>query len=134
MATFTTNSFNDVLVLAKTFGTDALEFAIKNNTVNVAFPSLVRECKTWATRQIVELQNVNDGNIEYSLDAVFKAELVLDRYETNLKDITVVRTGFGAYIKPALIALSDGDINTDTLEYIINDVRNRNEARKVLGL
>ncbi|QXO11736.1 hypothetical protein pEaSNUABM44_00040 [Erwinia phage pEa_SNUABM_44] len=131
---FTTNSFNDVLVLAKTFGVAALDYAVQNNTINIAFPALVRECKRWATRQIIELQNVNDGNLEYSIDAVFKAELVLDQYDTNLNDITVVRTGFGAYTKPVRQAMQDGDINADTLEYILNDVRQRNEARKVLGL
>lgn len=134
MATFTTNSFNDVLVLAKTFGVAALDYAVQNSTVNMAFPALVRDCRRWATSQIIELQNVNDGNVEYSVDAVFKAEYepAINQYITNLNDITITRSGFGAYTKPARQAI--GDINADTLNYILNEVRERNEARIILGL
>lgn len=135
MATFTTNTYNDVLVLAKTFGIAALDYAVQNSTVNTAFPALVRDCRRWATRQVIELQNVNDGNVEYSVDAVFKSEKVLDnQYTTNLNDITITRSGFGAYTKPARQAMNDGDINADTLDYILNEVRERNEARIILGL
>ncbi|UYE98462.1 hypothetical protein XbC2_33 [Xanthomonas phage XbC2] len=136
MATFTTNSYNDVLVLAKTFGVDALEYAVQNSTVDVAFPALVRECKRWATRQVIELQNVNDGNVEYSVDAVFKAEYepAINQYITNLDDITITRTGFGSFTKNARQAMNDGDINADTLAFIVNAIREKGEARIILSL
>lgn len=135
MATFTTNSFNDVLVLAKNFGVAALDYAVQNSTVDVAFPALVRECRRWAARQVIELQNVNDGNVEYTIDAVFKAEKVLSNlYVTNLDDITINRCGFGAYTKPARQAMADGDINADTLSFIVNAIREKGEARIILGL
>lgn len=134
MATFTTNSYNDVLVLAKNFGVPALDYAVQNSTVDIAFPGLVRECRRWAARQTIELNSVNDGNIEYSIDAVFKAVKVRDTYITNLDDITIVRTGFGAYTKTVTQAMNDGDINADSLQYVLNAIRERGEARIILGL
>lgn len=131
---FTINSYADVLVLAKTFGNAALAYAVSNGTIQPEQCRLIGSCKRWASSSTIELENFNDGNNEYTVDAVFEAVDLGGIYNTNLNDVRIVRTGFGAYDVSIREAMDTGYIHKDTLAYIMQQTKERNEARSILGL
>ncbi|WEM33085.1 hypothetical protein EJP02_024 [Escherichia phage EJP2] len=131
---FTINSYADVLVLAKTFGNAALDYALQNGTIQPEQCRLIGSCKRWAVSNTIALENFNDGNNEYSVDAVFEAVDLGGIYNTNLNDVRIVRTGFGAYDLSIREAMDTGYISKDVLAHIMQLCVERNEARTILGL
>lgn len=132
--TFSITSFADVLVLARTFGKDALEYAVSNGTIQPEQCRIIGNCKRWAVSNTIALENFNDGNNEYSVDVVFEAVDLGGIYNTNLNDVRIVRTGFGAYDVSIREAMNTGYISKDLLAHIMQLWTERNEARTILGL
>jgi hypothetical protein len=132
--TFSITSYADVLVLARTFGKAGLEYAVSNGHMHPEYCRIIGSCKRWATNSTIELENFNDGNNEYSVDAVFDAVDLGGIYNTNLNDVRIVRTGFGAYDVSIREAMDTGYISKDLLAYIMQQTKERNEARSILGL
>ncbi|QUL77429.1 hypothetical protein A73_8 [Escherichia phage A73] len=131
---FTITSYTDVANIAKTFGPEALKYAVSNGKLTKEQCYLIGSCKRWAASRNIEIENVNDGNIEYSVDAVFKAVYLGGIYNTNLNDVRIVRTGFGAYDVPVREAMEKGYINPAILSMIMTEAKERNEVRAILGL
>ena len=129
---FTLNHFSDVVAVAKTFGTAALDYAIKHGTISIGAAQTIRDCKRWADSKTIAIENVNDGNIEYSVDAHFTTEQVGIEFHTLLQDVTIVRTGFGAYSVTVREAMEKGYIDAAILGSIMNTIKERNEAAKWL--
>ena len=129
---FTLNHFSDVVAVAKTFGVSALEYAMKNGTISIGACQTIRDCKRWAASEVIEIENVNDGNIEYSVDINFKSEFCGDNYITMLQDMSVVRTGFGAYNVDIKTAMEKGYITPAILANAIEEINKRNAASTVL--
>lgn len=132
--TFTILSYTDVVSIAKTFGADALKYAVANGNLTKEQCYLIGSCKRWAVSRNIEIENVNDGNIEYTVDAVFQAVDLGGIYNTNLNDVRIIRTGFGAYDVPVREAMEKGYINPTILNMIMTEAKNRNEVRAILGL
>ncbi|ELL7856442.1 hypothetical protein AAGG91_002819 [Salmonella enterica] len=131
---FTLNHFSDVVAVAKTFGVDALRYAMDNNTVSVGACHTIRDCMKWAANKVVSIDNFNDGNNEYSIDAVFSTENVAGLYITGLDDIRISRTGFGPFYGDARKAMEKGIINAEQLGKVLKEIALRNEAAKAFGL
>lgn len=132
--TFSITSYADVLVLARTFGKAGMEYAVNNGHMHPEYCRIIGSCKRWATNNTIELENFNDGNNEYTVDAVFEAVDLGGIYNTNLNDVRIVRTGFGAYDVSIREAMDTGYISKDLLAYIMQQTKERNEARTILGL
>lgn len=131
---FTITSYADVANIAKTFGPEALKYAVSNGNLTKEECYLIGSCKRWAVSRNIEIENVNDGNIEYSVDAVFQVVDLGGIYNTNLNDVRIVRTGFGAYDVPVREAMEKGYINPAILSMIMTEAKQRNEIRAILGL
>lgn len=129
---FTLNHFSDVVAVAKTFGVAALDYAIKHGTISIGACQTIRDCKRWAAATSIQIENVNDGNIEYSVDAHFTAEQVGTEFHTFLQDVTIVRTGFGAYSVSVREAMEKGYINPEILANVMNSIKERNDASRWL--
>ena len=125
---FTLNHFSDVVAVAKTFGVAALEYAMKNGTISIGACQTIRDCKRWAASHTIEIENVNDGNIEYSVDVHFTAEKIGGSFYTMLQDLTIVRTGFGSYSVDVRTAMEKGYINPEILASVMKEINERNEA------
>lgn len=125
---FTLNSYSDVVAVAKTFGIDALRYAMDNRTVNPDTTTLICQCLAWAANQTVSVENVNDGNNEYSVDAVFTVEKIGAMHITGLNHITIIRTGFGAWSGNIREAMEQGIINTEQLTKLLKEIGERNAA------
>ena len=132
--TFSITSFADVLVLARTFGKAGLEHAVSNGHMHPEYCRIIGSCKRWAVSRNIEIENFNDGNNEYTVDAVFESVDLGGIYNTNLNDVRIVRTGFGAYDVSIREAMDKGYISKDQLAYIMQQTKERNEARTILGL
>lgn len=131
---FTIQSYADVVTVAKTFGPAALDFAIQNRTINADAGYIVHGCKEWATSQDIELANVNDGNTEYTITAIFKAEKLLNDYETYIDNVTIIRTGFCSYELSLGDAILGHEITLSVVSGLLEEIRLRNEARTALSL
>ncbi|BDU13346.1 hypothetical protein [Escherichia phage phiWec190] len=127
-------SYTDVVNIAKTFGAEALKYAVSNGNLTKEQCYLIGGCKRWAVSRNIEIENVNDGNTEYSVDAVFQSVDLGGIYNTNLNDVRIVRTGFGAYDVPVREAMEKGYINPTILNMIMTETKQRNDARAILGL
>lgn len=130
---FTLNHFSDVVAVAKTFGVAALEYAMKNGTVSPGACQTIRDCMKWAANNVVSVDNFNDGNNEYSVDAVFTSENVCGLYITNLDDICISRAGFGSFYGNARDAMQQGIINAEQLGKVLKEIALRNDAAKAFG-
>lgn len=131
---FTITSYADVANIAKTFGPEALKYAVSNGNLTKEQCYLIGSCKRWAVLTFVEIENVNDGNIEYTVDAVFESINLGGIYNTNLNDVRIIRTGFGAYDVPVREAMEKGYITPAILSMIMTEAKERNEVRAILGL
>lgn len=129
---FTINSFADVVAVARTFGVAALRHIVEKHTISMDAERMIYDCQKWAASKTIEIENVNDGNIEYSVDVVFKAERLGGDSYTNLDDLTITRTGFGSYSVGVREAMAKGYINADKLNKIMSEIKARNEASDVL--
>jgi hypothetical protein len=127
---FTLNHFSDVVAVANTFGIDALRYAMDNQTVSPGATRTICECMAWATNQTVSIENVNDGNIEYSVDAVFTSEKIAGLYITGLDQIRISRVGFGSFHGDVREAMEKGIINAEQLGKVLNEIALRNAAAK----
>jgi hypothetical protein len=131
---FSIQSYADVATIAKTFGPQALEYAVSNGNLTKEQCYLIGSCKRWAISRNIEIENVNDGNIEYSVDAVFQSIDLGGIYNTNLNDVRIVRTGLGSYDVSIREAMEKGYISKDQLAYIMQQTKERNEVKAILGL
>lgn len=131
---FSIQSYADVANIAKTFGPHALEYAVSNGNLTKEQCYLIGSCKRWSVSRNIEIENVNDGNIEYTVDAVFQAVDLGGIYNTNLNDVRIIRTGFGAYDVSIREAMDKGYISKDQLAYIMQQTKERNEVKAILGL
>lgn len=125
---FTLNHFSDVVAVAKTFGTDALRYAMDNRTVSPGATRTICECMAWAVNQTVSIENFNDGNNEYSIDAMFTVEKIGGMHITGLNHITIIRTGFGAWDGSARDAIEQHIITPEQLGKVLNEIGQRNAA------
>lgn len=130
---FTLNHFSDVVAVANTFGIDALRYAMDNHTVSQGATRTICECMAWATNQTVSVDNFNDGNNEYSVDAVFTSEKIAGLYITGLDQIRISRTGFGSFDGDVREAMENGIINAEQLGKVLKEIALRNEAAKAFG-
>lgn len=130
---FTLNHFSDVVAVANTFGVDALRYAMDNHTVSPGATRTISDCMSWATNQTVSIDNFNDGNNEYSVDAVFSTEKIAGLYITGLEQITILRTGFGYFDGTARQAIEQGIITPEQLSKVLNEIALRNAAAKAFG-
>ncbi len=130
---FTLNHFSDVVAVANTFGIDALRYAMDNHTVSPGATRTICECMAWATNQTVSIDNFNDGNNEYSVDAVFVTEKVAGMHITGLDQITIIRTGFGSFDGTVREAMEQHIITPEQLGKVLNEITLRNAAAKAFG-
>lgn len=131
---FSIKTFADVITVAKTFGRPALDHAIAHSTLSQDANEVIFKCISWAASQIVSIENVNDGNVEYSVDATFRYEDAAGKYITQLQDIRIIRQGFGSYDVSVQEAMVKGYITADTLGRLLEEIRRRNDAAKALAL
>lgn len=131
---FSIQSYADVANIAKTFGPQSLEYAVSNGNLTKEQCYLIGSCKRWSVSRNIEIENVNDGNIEYTVDAVFQSIDLGGIYNTNLNDVRIIRTGFGAYDVSIREAMDKGYISKDQLAYIMQQTKERNEVKAILGL
>ncbi len=125
---FALNSFSDVVAVAKTFGPAALRHVTEKHTISMEAERRIFDCMKWAASTVIEIDNVNDGNIEYSVDAVFTSEKVAGVYYTGLDEITIIRQGFGSYTVTVREAMAKGYITKEQLSNVISIITARNEA------
>lgn len=130
---FTLNHFSDVVAVAKTFGVAALEHAVKNSTVSPGACRTIHDCMAWAANNVVSVENVNDGNNEYSIDAVFTHEDLAGMRITGLDDICISRDGFGSFYGDVRSAMEQGIINAEQLGRVLKEIALRNEASTAFG-
>lgn len=130
---FTLNHFSDVVAVANTFGVDALRYAMDNRTVSTGATRTICECMAWAANQTVSIENFNDGNNEFSVDAVFVTEKVAGMHITGLDQITIIRTGFGSWSGTVREAMEQYIINPEQLGKVLNEIALRNAAAKAFG-
>lgn len=131
---FTIKNVADVIAVANTFGSAALDYIIENNTMTAEVNQIIRDARRWAKRQIIEIESVSDTNRNYDVTAVYYVNTTGTEYVTNLNDIQVTRTGCGAYTLPIAEAINQGLISAFVLHNVLTVVRDRNAARKALGL
>lgn len=126
---FTINSYSDVVSIAKTFGVDALKHVVTFHTMTEQAEGIITSCMKWARSQTVMIEEVNDGNVEYSIHASFsRTKEFTGTYQTLLNDITIIRCGFGAYDASVSEAMSKGYIDAEALAKVINIITDKNEA------
>ena len=130
---FTLNHFSDVVAVAKTFGIDALRYAMDNRTVSPGATRTICECMAWSKNQTVSIDNFNDGNNEFSIDAVFTCEKIAGLYITGLNDIRISRTGLGSFYGEVREAIEQGIITPEQLNNVLKEIALRNEAAKAFG-
>lgn len=130
---FTLNHFSDVVAVAKTFGVNSLRYAMDNFTVSPGDTRTICECMAWATNQTVSIDNFNDGNTEYSIDALFTTEKIAGLYITGLDDITISRQGTGYFYGSARAAIEHKVISTEQLDKVLKEIALRNDAAKAFG-
>lgn len=129
---FKLNSIQDVLNVAKTFGVEALHYAVRQHTIDLESCQMIRKANTFASSKIIALETFNDGNTEFSLDATFEREMLGGHYYTTLNQIRFVRTGFGAFDLSASEAMNRQEIHKDTLAKVLDIIRERNDAAIIL--
>lgn len=130
---FTIKSYSDVIAVANTFGRGALDHAIANHTLTQEASQMIFDCIAWAASTVINLESFNDGNIDFSVDAVFESQKIDGNFLTQLHDITIVRTGFGAYAVSVNEAMTEGYITTEQLRKILSTIKDRNNACKSFG-
>lgn len=131
---FTITNIKDVLAVATTFGTAALDHIINNNTMSSDTSAIIRSARVWAKRQIIELESSSDTNRNYDVTAVYYVNTIGSEYITNLSDIVVTRTGIGSFTLPIAEAVAQGQVLPEQLVLVLGIIRDRNAARKTLGL
>lgn len=131
---FTITNIKDVLAVATTFGTAALDHIITNNTMSSDTSEIIRSARVWAKRQIIELESSADTNRNYDVTAVYYVNTTGSEYITNLSDIVVTRTGIGSFTLPIAEAVAQGQVLPEQLVLVLGIIRDRNAARKTLGL
>jgi len=131
---FTITNIKDVLAVATTFGTAALDHIINNNTMSSDTSEIIRSARVWAKRQIIELESSSDTNRNYDVTAVYYVNTTGSEYITNLSDIVVTRTGIGSFTLPIAEAVAQGQVLPEQLVLVLGIIRDRNAARKTLGL
>lgn len=129
----TITSFADVVAVANTFGVQALRHAMDNHKVSPDTTALICNCMAWAARQTLSVEDVNDGNVQYCIDVVFTSVKVGDHHFTNLNDMTVIRTGFGAFELPVIDAMEQKEISTEQLSTVLTQINLRNKAASAFG-
>lgn len=132
---FELNCNADVVNVARTFGIEALNYATAKNTISPQSISQITQCHKWANSTTIELDSFNDGNNEFCQYVTFTSEYVQGAKEfvTFVNDITIVRTGLGAFTMPAAEAVIAGKIGRNQMTDIIAVINARNEAKAVLG-
>ena len=130
---FTLNHFSDVVAVAKTFGVAALRYAMENGTVSIGACQTINDCMQWAANDHVSIENVNDGNIEYSVDAVFSTVKLAGLHITGLNEIRISRVGFGSFYGTVSDAMEAGIINPEQLGKVLAEIAKRNEAAAAFG-
>lgn len=131
---FSIKSFADVILVSKTFGRGALDHAVAHCTLSSEQNQIIRNCIRWAGNRIVTLEQVNDGNREYTVDAVFQVDKWCGEYVTWMKDVTIIRLGFASFAGPIGEALKQGIITKEQIEKLSKEITERNEAAKWLNL
>jgi len=79
------------------------------------------------------IESVNDGNIEYEVNALFFSEEVAGVMLTPLDNILIIREGFGAYRVNVREAMERNYITKQNLEAILKVIERRNKACKAFG-
>lgn len=87
------NSTEDAIYLYETFGVKGVEFALKNQTLDMKSESFIRDVLRLASSKTLEIDSFNDGNNHWDIFAElhFKEDGSIDVNKT-----VIVRTGFGA--------------------------------------
>lgn len=93
MNNITLNSTEDAICLYETFGVKGVEFALKNQTMDMESECFIREVLLLASRETLEIDSFNDGNNNWDIFAElhFKEDGSVDINKT-----VIVRTGFGS--------------------------------------
>ncbi|AXN57847.1 hypothetical protein [Acinetobacter phage ABPH49] len=94
---FTIETRADVIAIARTFGPAALAHAVNFGTLRPEACQVIRDCQNWAMRETVLIEEVNDGNREYTIEAVFSAKKFGNEYYTGFEEIRIVRYGFSPF-------------------------------------
>lgn len=93
MNNITLNSIEDAICLHETFGAKGIEFALKNQTLDMKSESFIRDVLRLASSKTLEIDSFNDGNNHWDIFAElhFKEDGSIDVNKT-----VIVRTGLGA--------------------------------------
>ncbi|URC22245.1 hypothetical protein CHUUTOTORO_01600 [Serratia phage vB_SmaM-ChuuTotoro] len=129
---FTIETRADVVAVARAFGPEALRHAVKFGTLGAEASAIIRDCQTWAREENVVIEECNDGNNYFMVEAVFKSVKIGNEYFTGLTEIDIVRHGFGAYRVTVEQAMNNGLINSDQLGRVLGEIAARNAAAKWL--
>lgn len=129
---FTIETRADVIAIARTFGPSALVHAVKFGTVRPEACEVIRECQIWALREKILIEEVNDGNREYTIEAVFSSKKFGDEYFTGFEEIRIIRYGFAPFDLSVQSAMEHRYINSTQLGKVLEEIAARNEAAKWL--
>lgn len=129
---FTITSRNDVLTIAKTFGVAALDHIINNSTMSIEASHAIHSCRKWAASDVICIENFNDGNNVYEIEAHYKSEKVGGFYCTGIDDIHITRTGNGSFVHTLRDAMANKEISTEQCSKLIAEITARNEAAAIL--
>lgn len=93
MKNITLNSTEDAICLYETFGAKGVEFALRNQALDMESECFIKEALLLASRETLEIDSFNDGNNHWDIFAElhFKEDGSIDVNKT-----VIVRTGFGA--------------------------------------
>lgn len=129
---FTIKTRQDVLAVAKTFGTAALDHVLANSTINADANRAIIECREWAANEVIKIEHVNDGNTVYEIDASFTATKAAGFYCTGLDEIIIVRTGMGNYTLSLHEAMRLNEISVEQCANLLAEITARNVAAGLL--
>lgn len=129
---FSIKNRSDVVAVARTFGPEALRHVAKFGTLGPEACDIIRDCRDWAMKETVIIEESNDGNNYFMVEAVFKSVKIGNEYFTGLTEIDICRHGFGAYRVTVEQAMNNGLINSDQLGRVLEEISARNAASKWL--
>lgn len=93
MKNITLNSTEDAIYLYETFGVKGVEFALKNQTMDMESECFIKGVLRLASSKTLEIDSFNDGNNHWDIFA----ELSFNDYEgIDIHNTVIIRTGLGS--------------------------------------
>lgn len=130
---FNVKSYSDVVEIAKTFSTDALLYAINNNTLDKESIQVVNKCREWANRLSFDIARY-ESYVSFIISAQYTREMIGGEYCTRTSDIKIVRTGYGGFELPLHEVIKRNMVEEHSIIYVLETIRERNAAATALGM